>query len=235
MVTLFLLASWVSSTLSLSILWQDSSSAVHEGMPVYVQTAPNVIVPVGTVESLIPTEAGMQTLFSYDRQAEAILRKGALASLRKVPGEEDRAIVLINTIQDAAPVSEGDVLYGAVPLSSSLNPGLSAEILVRDWKLTAVLLLGFVIFIVILAHFTRMIFRMVVFVICTGGGAMGAVFLPEHVHTILGRLLPAASMERLRLDVIAYVVAFLLGYIAVLGLVMLILAPLRGRNKKKGK
>ncbi len=233
MLLMLALLSFASGIRSMYILWPEGDPSLVQGTPVYVRTADGMLIHVGELQAAEDsTEVdGHLTPFRYDSKAGATLRKGAVATLEALEGQDERSIILTNRIPDARRVEEGDVIDGSLASGWRSSSGLGPRVLTRDWKLTAVLGLGAMAFILLLLHVTKLMLRLVAFSLCCAGGSAGAIFLPGSVHRALTAVLPADLTGRLRIDMFSYVIAFLVGYVVVLFVVGILSRPLKVRKK----
>jgi hypothetical protein len=100
-----------------------------------------------------------------------------------------------------------------------------------SWPLTGAVVLGVLVGLCMLIYIGKMLFRLVAFGLCLLSGAAGVVLLAPWLREVLPEILPARIGAGSGHEVIAYAVAFLVGYLAALVLLGILVKPLRSPGK----
>lgn len=206
---------------TVSIRWDDLALEIPEGTPVMWKTGDGSYLEVG--EALTSESGSSGTVASVrllERWAQHV-RQGARALYFPDREPLPAMIEIVPVADESPPIEDGMWITGAKSMAE-----VEIQRWVTNWPRTAALG-GLAILLVLLAVYLGKLFlRIWVLLLCIGGGVAFTGFLREPIEGLLVSTL-AANAVGVRTDLLAYLAAFLLGFIAVLLLIRLLFIPTR--------
>lgn len=197
----------------ISIHWRSPKPEVTEKTSLFYHS-----IKIGEVTKTETTAQGFVAHARLYTKYAHYVREDSRFLVQK--GREGQpAFVEVRPIRKDAPaVKDGSVLMGA---ESELE--VTADALITDWKRTAVLAAVAIGLILLLVFLSKQIFKLWALLFCTLVGAVAAYYLSPVADQQLRNYLPSD----VRTDLIAYAVAFLVGYIIATIIVGILKKPLR--------
>jgi len=200
----------------ISIHWKSFKPEVMQKTPLKYQT-----ITIGLVEKVEGEGWGTTAHARLYRKYAHYVRENTTFLVKKDPADNSIFIDVRPLKRDAPAARDGAVFSGS---ESDLEAGVRT--LVTDWKRTAILAGAAVVVILLLLFLFKLFFKLWALILCLAGGAASAYYLSHWVDQRLQMMLPA----EVRSDLVAYVVAFLGGFIVANIIVGILFRPMKSKR-----
>ena len=197
----------------ISINWRNPKPEVTVGTPLLYQS-----IKIGEVKKVATAGSGVVTYARlFKKYAHYVTEDCTFLVQSGKAGQP--AFIEVRPLKKDVPVAkDGAVFAGS---ESELEAG--ARVLATDWKRTSVLAAVAVGVILLLVFLSKLFFKLWALAACAVVGGLAAYNLSSIVEQQLRHFLP----PEVRVDLIAYAVAFLGGYILATAIVGILLKPAR--------
>jgi len=197
----------------ISINWRTAKPEIVQGTPLKYMS-----IKIGEVQKVEAAGQGVTVQARLYKKYAHYVTEECTFLVQKGTDKEGVFIEVRSLKTDAPPAKDGAVFAGS---DSELE--VKAHALVTDWKKTATLAAVAIGVILLLLFLTKLFFKLWALVACAAAGGLAAYYLSPFVEQQLRGFLPS----EVRVDLIAYAVAFLGGYILATAIVGVLLKPAR--------
>ena len=184
--------------LEIKVKWDRSKPEIKTGTIIKYSS-----LDIGKVAEIMQgPESGTTVRVRILHKYSYYIRENTVFILRKVSATGESFIEAIAIDRDAQPVLSGAVLRGV-----ESDTEIIARKLITNWKQTGIWLAVGIVLIFLLAMSIKILFRLGALIISLAAGAITAVSFAPQIQQILQPYLP----QDIRVDLVSYVIAFLIG------------------------